>query len=149
MFSGNLIAQFVPKPATQVQGIQVAENKKVAHVEKYDPLLLASKLKKKETNFEIIDIRSVSEFLSGHIAGAINIPVYGTDIINKNGDIDQDALKLTFKQYLLTDKLMIIYAQNSYSSLPQEIATLFSSPAKRVKALAVGWEEWFHLNSKK
>lgn len=149
MFSTNLVVQFVPKPAQQVQGTQAYENKKIVPVDKYDPLLLAAKLKKNEVDFEIIDIRPMSEYLSGHINGAINIPVYGTEIVNKNGDIDTDSLKLVFKQYLLTDKLLVIYAQNSYSTIPNEIAVLFSSPAKRVKALAVGWEEWLHLNSKK
>ncbi len=149
MFSGNLVAQFIPKPDSQVKGVQVSVSKKVVPVDKYDPLLLASKLKKKEVDFEIIDIRTVSEYLSGHITGAINVPVYGTDIVNSEGDIDKDSLRLVFKQYLLTDKLLIIYAQNSYSTLPSEIASLFTSPNKRVKALAVGWEEWLHLNSKK
>ncbi len=149
MFSGNLVAQFAPKQEQRVQGAQTQEVKKVVKVDEYDPLLLASKLRKGEVDFEIVDIRPMSEYLAGHIKGAINIPVYGSEIVNKDGDIDQDALKLAFKQYLLTDKLMIVYAQNSYSTIPGEIASLFSSPAKRVKALAVGWEEWSHLNSKR
>lgn len=149
IFSGNLVAQFVPKPVAQVQGVQTAPVARNIPVDKYDPLLLASKLKKKEGEFQIIDIRPVSEYLAGHITGAINVPVYGTSTVTKDGDIDSQALKESFRPYLLSDKLIIIYAQNSYSTIPTDIASLLSSTGKRVKALAVGWEEWYHLNSKK
>lgn len=149
MFSGNLVAQFVPKPVATVQGVQTASVARTIPIDKYDPLLLASKLKKKEGEFQIIDIRPMSEYLAGHITGSINVPVYGTSIVTKNGDLDAASLKEAFRTYLLSDKLLIIYAQNSYSTLPADIASLLSSTNKKVKALAVGWEEWYHLNSRK
>lgn len=149
IFSGNLVAQFVPKSTMDVRGANVSEIKKTVMIDKYDPLLLASKLMKKEAGIEVVDIRPVSEYISGHITGAINIPVYETSIVNKDGDIDVETLKQVFKSHLLSDKLLVIYAQNSYSTIPSDIASLLSSSSKRVKPLAVGWEEWLHLNSKK
>ena len=149
MFSGNLVAQFVPKPVTTVQGVQTASVARTIAIDKYDPLLLASQLKKIEGEFQIIDIRPMSEYLAGHITGSINVPVYGTSIVTKNGDLDAASLKEAFRTYLLSDKLLIIYAQNSYSTLPADIASLLSSTNKKVKALAVGWEEWYHLISRK
>ena len=146
IFSGNMIALFA---APQVQpeatkGVQVATSK--VEAQKYDPLLLASKLKKKESDMVIIDIRPVDEYVAGHIVTAINIPVYGTNLVDKAGDITPVTIKETFKNYLGAGKLVIIYAQNSYATIPSDIAAVLSEGEMKVKALAVGWEEWKHLN---
>ncbi len=145
-FSGNLLTFIVPHPAQKVAAVQSPSTQATVESQKYDPLLLASKMKKKEIDFELVDIRPVGEYMGGHIAGAINIPVYGTNLVTKNGDLDSALLNHSFQPYLATDKLLIIYAQNAYSTIPNDIASLLSSSKKRVKALAVGWEEWLHLN---
>lgn len=144
IFSGNLIAEFVPKPATTVAS-QAAKTIPSVVIQKYDPLLLSSKLKKNETDFELVDIRSAADYNRGHILNAVNIPVYSTGLVSKSGDIDTDSIKKVFKAYVNTDKFLIIYAQNAYSTIPSDIANLLGSGTKKVKALAVGWDEWIHL----
>jgi rhodanese-related sulfurtransferase len=144
IFSGNLIAQFVPKPVQKVESSQTV--KTPVEVSKYDPLLLASKLKKNESDFELVDVRSASDFGHGHIINAINIPVYSTDMVGKSGDLNRDSIKKAFEKFVKTDKFLIIYAQNAYSTIPSDIAAILGTGDKKVKALAVGWEEWLHLN---
>jgi len=144
IFSGNLIAQFVPKPVQKVESSQTV--KTTVSVPKYDPLLLASKLRKNETDFELVDIRSAADFNRGHILGAVSLPVYSTEMVSKSGDVEEASIKEVFKKYETTDKFLIIYAQNAYSTIPSDIAAILSTDKKKVKALAVGWEEWLHLN---
>ncbi len=148
IFSGNIIAQFTaPKTTAKVEAVQTTN--KQAESQKYDPLLLSSKIAKQEKDYELVDIRGVSDFLSGHIKGSVNVPVYGTSLVTKSGELDPEAVKITFKNYLKTDKVLIIYAQNAYSTIPQDLVSLLSSDSKKVKALAVGWDEWKHLSKGK
>lgn len=148
IFSGNLVAQFMPKPAPQVRSAQVTGVPVTIKVQKYDPLLLASKLRKRETDFELIDIRSASDFNKGHILNAVSLPVYSTGMVTKEGDLDSETIKKAFKEYINTDKFLIIYAQNAYSTIPLDVAALLGTGEKKVKALAVGWDEWVHLQTK-
>lgn len=145
IFSGNLVAQFVPKPEGAVMSAQSVSIKSVKPQE-YDPLLLASKLRKKDKDFTLIDIRSKEDFIKGHIITAVNLPVFGTDLISKNGDLNEPEVKKMMGRYLEGDNLVIIYGQNSYSTIPMEISMLLAKRFPNVKPLAVGWEEWAHLN---
>lgn len=148
-FSGNLLTFIQPHPSHQVEAVRVTGvPQKIVEAEKYDPLLLASKLRKQETNFELIDIRTEAEFKKGHILRAENIPVYESNMVTKSGDLDAQAIQKAFEGYLRTDKLLIIYAQNSYSTVPTDIAALLNNGSKKAKALAVGWDEWLHLQGK-
>jgi rhodanese-related sulfurtransferase len=148
-FSGNILAFIQPKPTHQVEAVvATGVPQKVVESEKYDPLLLASKLRKQDTDFELIDIRSEADFKKGHILNAQSVPVYDSNMVNKNGDLDVASIKKAFEKYLKTDKLLIIYAQNSYSTIPTDIAALLTNGQKRAKALAVGWDEWLHLQGK-
>jgi len=145
--AGNVLAIFInPKipTTTTVKSAQV----KVVPTQKYDHLLLASKLRKQDKDFVLIDIRNEKDFKAAHILTAQNVPVYNTAIITKDGDLDAEALQIAFKPYMLDNKLIIVYGQNAYSTLPQDIATLLSLSGKKVKALAVGWEEWLHLEGR-
>ena len=146
IFSGNMIALFTAPQVKKeaAKGVQVAQAK--VEAQKYDPLLLASKLKKKEADIVIVDIRPVNEYIAGHIVTAINIPVYGTNLVSKAGDIDPATIREVFKNYVTNDKLLVVYAQNSYATIPTDIAAVLSEGETKVKALAVGWEEWKHLN---
>ena len=84
--------------------------------------------------------------MAGHIIKDINIPVYGTGLVVKNGDVDRNGIVETFKTQLIEGKLIIIYAQNSYSTIPTQVASILNTDKIPVKSLAVGWEEWKHLN---
>lgn len=146
IFSGNLIAQFtVPKDSPEkTQAVRVSEADAV--IQKYDPLLLASQLRKKETGFTVIDIRPAKEYIAGHILGAVNIPVYETELVSREGDINKQGIKDAFSKYLTDDNILIIYAQNSYATIPTQIAAALETGERTVKALAIGWEEWSFLN---
>lgn len=143
---GNLLATFVPHPAPRVSAVQ--EVRIPQKTTKYDPLLLASKLKKNDTDIEVIDIRSSADYQKGHIATAINVPIYETELIAKNGDLDTDEVKKVFNKYNSSSTLLIIYAQNSYSTLTNDVAAIVASQGIEAKALAVGWEEWRILHVK-
>ncbi len=145
IFSGNLVAQFVPKQESAVMSAQTTKVKSVKSQE-YDPLLLASKLRKKDKDFVLIDVRSKEDFIKGHIITAVNLPVFGTDLISKNGDLNESEVKKLMSQYLRGDNLVIIYGQNAYSTIPVDIALLLLERFPNVKPLAIGWEEWVHLN---
>lgn len=147
--SGNLLSLVMPQQApktTSVKAVMIS-NKEAENI-KFDPLLLASKLRKNESDFEIIDIRNANDFKSGHIITAKNLPVYDTPIVNKSGDLDAETVKKAFEIYLKSDKFLIIYAQNAYSTIPNDVANILSSGSKKVKVLAIGWEEWLHLEGK-
>ncbi len=143
---GNLLATFAPHPTPKVSAVQ--EVRVPQKSTKYDPLLLASKLKKNDTDIEVIDIRSAADYQKGHIATAINVPVYESEMITKNGDLDAEAVKSAFSKYISTTKVMVIYAQNSYSTLTNDVAAIVAGGGKEAKALAVGWEEWRILHVK-
>ncbi len=143
---GNLLATFAPHPAPKVSAVQEVRVSQKSM--KYDPLLLASKLKKNDTDIEVIDIRSAADYQKGHITTAINVPVYESKMVTKSGDLDVDAVKAAFSNYIGTTKVMVIYAQNSYSTLTNDVAAVVANGDKEAKALAVGWEEWRILHVK-
>lgn len=146
IFTGNLITQFVPKPEGQVMSAKTQEAKQTFKVEKYDPLLLASKLRKGDRDFTLIDIRSKEDFDAGHIVTAINLPIFGTELLTSNGDINEAEVKKAMAKYLEDHNLVIIYGQNSYSTIPSDIAKLLGERFPNIKPLAIGFEEWAYLN---
>lgn len=149
MFSGNLYAQFAaPKPVPAVASVSTSIPERKVPGTRYDSLLLASKLRANDQTLHVIDIRSAEEFKKGHITGAINLPVYGSKLVNDAGEIDGKGIKELFSDYVKSGKMIIIYAQNSYSTIPVDIVGLLDSETTVVKALAVGWEEWLHLQTK-
>lgn len=150
-FSGNLLTMVtVHNPPQKSNAVQVAgmTSKTDISVQKFDPLLLASKLRKNEKDFVIIDIRSAQDYKKGHILTASNLPIYNTALVTKNGDLDGPAVKKAFEPHLTPGKLIILYGQNAYSSLSSDIANLLTTEENPVKALAIGWDEWLHLESK-
>lgn len=146
IFTGNVVTQFVPKANQEVMSAQTQNSAKVIRVQKYDPLLLASKLRKGEKDFTLIDIRSREDYIKGHIITAVNLPIFGTELVDKNGNLNEGEVKKLMAQYLDGDRLVVIYGQNSYSTIPSDIAALLVERFPNVKALAVGWEEWAYLN---
>lgn len=145
IFTGNLIVKFVPSTQPAVESAATVNIDKVKPIEKFDPLLLAGKLRRGDHDFILIDIRSKEDFLKGHIITAVNLPVYGTPLLDKNGNLNEEEVKKLMAQYLEAKKLVIIYGQNSYSSIPADIATLLVDRFPNIKPLAIGWEEWVHI----
>lgn len=149
-FTGNLFTLFVPKSTTpKVQAVEELQiTQKSVESNKYDPLLLASKLRKNEADFEIVDVRSKADFQKGHILSATNVPIYDTNLITSTGGVDKEGVKNAFKDYISSPKLLIVYAHSSYSTIPTDIVGILNSETKKVKALAVGWEEWLQLQGR-
>ncbi len=147
--SANILAQFAsPQLQAKAEPPAKVEAKKVVETEKYDHLLLASKLRKEEDDFVIVDIRSEKDFEAGHIVTAVSIPVYETDLVTEKGDLDGEAVANAFQEVAELKKLVIVYGPNAYAVLPDEIAVLLSKEGVSIKPLAVGFKEWEFLNSK-
>lgn len=122
---------------------QTQQVQKEAYIstQKFDASLLLSKIKSKDKNYALVDVRSKLAFENGHIEGAINIPVYGTSLVLQNGDLDKNGINKTFSG-LNKASLVIVYAQNEYDSVPQEVSQILSGKNQTVKPLSVGWSEW-------
>lgn len=146
-FSSTIIAQFAaPKLQARADPPAQVASPKVVSTERFDHLLLASKLRKGEEDFLIIDVRSQKEYDAGHIVTAKNIPIYETEMITDKGDLDTEKVLGSFEG-IEKDKLIILYGQNSYATIPSDTAFLLEKAGKSAKALAIGWEEWEHLYS--
>lgn len=147
-FSGTIIAQFA-SPQLQAKAEQPAavSKPKVVETEKYDHQLLASKLTEGEDDFVIVDTRVKEEYDKGHIVTAINIPVYESEMVTKEGNLDGELVAKAFARVRESEKVIIIYGPNGYATLPGDIAALLNKEGVSAKPLAVGWEEWEHLHS--
>lgn len=142
-FSVNLNSKLSPPVlgATSSAKIQQVQKEDSVLIAKFDASLLLSKIKAKDSSYALIDVRSKKDFQNGHIEGAINIPVYGTSLVLKNGDLDKEGIAKAFKSLKNVD-LVIIYAQNEYDSVPQAISQVLSDKNLTIKPLNVGWSEW-------
>ena len=134
-FSTNINSKLTPPV------LGVSSNVQTQQIQKFDASLLLSKIKDKDKNYILIDIRSKKAFEDGHIEGSINIPVYGTALISQNGDLDKIGISKAFNSMGKTS-LVVVYAQNEYDSVPQEISQIISSENLTAKPLSVGWSEW-------
>lgn len=142
-FSVNLNSKISPPVlgATSSAKTQQVQKEDNVLVSKFDASLLLSKIKAKDKNYALIDIRSKKDFQNGHIKGAINIPVYGTALVSQNGDLDEVGINKAFRDVNKTN-LVIVYAQNEFDSVPQAISQMLSKSKQTVKPLSVGWSEW-------
>lgn len=148
-FSSTIIAQFAaPTLQAKAEPPIKVESQKVVKTEKYDHLLLASKLKKGEKDLSIIDIRTKNEYDTGHIVTAVNIPVYETEMVTNEGNLDGELVARAFQEVIGLKKPIVVYGANAHAVLPDEIAGLLSKEGAVIKPLAVGWEEWELLHSK-
>lgn len=145
IFTGNLITQFVSKTEPQVMS---AETKviKTAELEKYDPLLLASKLKKGDKDIIVVDIRSKEDYEKGHIVTAVNLPVFGTGLMSESGNLDEARIEKAISEITKEGQIIILYGQNAYSTTPTAIAQLLIDQYPDIKPLAIGFDEWVFLN---
>ena len=71
-----------------------------------------------EDEFELLDVRTLEEFQSGHILGAINIDFFSTDFIDQIKEFDSN---LNLILYCRTDnrssKSAKILADNNYKNI--------------------------------
>lgn len=110
---------------------------------KYDPYLLLEKIKQGDTDYALVDIRSSSDYELGHIKSAINIPVYGTKLIKKDGSLDKNLIKKAVKDKTKGKNIVIFYGHSQHTTYVDEIAQIVGGG----KALAIGWNEWAHFKN--
>ncbi|MHA2356884.1 MAG: rhodanese-like domain-containing protein, partial [Candidatus Thorarchaeota archaeon] len=89
------------------------------------------KLKSQVDDVVVLDVRPSTSFESGHIAGALSIPIYS---------ICEQALNLPNKQKI------VVYSQNAKDSMStQAFLALKNQGFKDVQILDIGFVEWESL----
>jgi rhodanese-related sulfurtransferase len=96
------------------------------------------------TNYILVDVRSEEEYRSGHIIGAINIPVYRSpnSSINLDTDVDEAAAIVENFRALPKDKEIIIYCYSAACMSGRKVGKLLAENGIYVKILNIGWNEW-------
>lgn len=148
LINGVIINVSMPVPSFSIPNIAslitLSSNSSTAV---YDPMVLLEKIKKGDEDYKLVDIRSFDEYEQGHIKTAISIPVYGTNLIKKDGSLDKGLVKASFKEKAGNTKLVIVYGQTEFSVYPQQVAGLVDKGGSKVKVLSIGWNEWAHFKS--
>lgn len=75
----------------------------------------------------LLDVRPESEFASGHIRGAINIPL--DELAERFGEVPRD-------------RLVITYCRGEYCQFADDAVTLLADQGYEVARLEGGWPEW-------
>jgi len=96
------------------------------------------------TNYILVDVRSEEEYRSGHIIGAINIPVYRSpdSSINLDTDVNEAAAIVEKFKALPKDKEIIIYCYSAACMSGRKVGKLLAENGIYVKLLNIGWNEW-------
>lgn len=135
-------------PSFSIPNLELIKTSSISSVMSvYDPMILLEKIKKGDKDYKLIDIRSFDEFEQGHIKTAISIPVYGTNLIKKDGSLDAGLIKRSFKEKAGSTNLVIIYGHTEFSTYTKQVASLIDKGGNRVKALLIGWNEWAHFKT--
>lgn len=114
-------------------------------ISRFDPFALATLIKKNDHGYTLVDVRSKEVFENAHIKTAVSVPVFNTSIIQKDGSVNARMVNRAFSNIMKTDKIIILYGDSAYSQYPLDVASVLGN--ERVKVLAVGFNEWAHLQS--
>lgn len=107
-----------------------------------DPLVLLEKIRRGDADYLLLDIRSLKEYEDGHIKSALSMPIYGTDLVNENGEVDSGRIRKAVREKFSDRDLIIIYAHSQHSVLSDKVADSIGGNAI---ALGLGWNEWAHF----
>lgn len=110
-----------------------------------DPVVLLGMIKRGDSSYALIDVRSAKEYELGHIKSAISVPVYGTEFLRADGSIERKGLKDAFKKAVSGKEKVILYGQSQYSTYPE--AVIKALGGKNIQVLSVGWNEWRHFKN--
>jgi rhodanese-related sulfurtransferase len=111
------------------------------------PHSLRKRIKERESNFILVDLRSCVEYQSGHISGAINIPVYKDP--NTPAYEEKERIVSEFKKIVdqNSGNEIIVYCYSKYCMSGKKVGKMLSEKQIFVKHLALGWNEWrYHWN---
>jgi len=131
--------KLMKKPEKKIKTVKFKINEELLYL---DPVLLKTYLDNDSKDFSLIDIRSKTEFDSGHIKKAQSNPLY-LDYKNPyetyvNGN---DWLKET-KSLSRGKKIIILYGYNHEADMILEVANLLKENNLKVKILGVNWNDW-------
>lgn len=107
-----------------------------------DPLVLFEKIRRGDTDYLLLDIRTLEEYENGHIKSALSMPVYGTDLVNENGEVDSGRIRKAVREKFGDKNLIIVYGHSQHSSLSNKVAEAIGGNAS---PLGLGWNEWAHF----
>jgi len=79
-------------------------------------------------DIQVVDVRTPDEFASGHIAGAVNIPVQSPDFAERVDDLDPNAT-------------YAVYCRSGNRSQPA-VAAMHSAGIDRIYELSSGTRGW-------
>lgn len=107
-----------------------------------DPLVLLEKIRTGNNDYLLIDIRTIKEYENGHIKTALSMPVYGTDLVNDDGNVESGRIKKAVNGKFGNKDMVIVYGHSQHSELSKKVA---DSIGGKGVALGVGWNEWAHF----
>ncbi len=109
-----------------------------------DPIDLLNLIKENNKDYALIDVRSAKEFNEGHIKTAVSVPVYNTNLIDKNGKLNMGEIKSQINNLTKGKKMIVVYGRTQFSNYPSQIAAKLG---KKGQALGVGWNEFAHFKT--
>ena len=107
-----------------------------------DPLVLLEKIRSGSDDYLLIDIRTLDEYENGHIKTALSMPVYETDLVDENWEIDKGRIRKAINDKFGNKDMVIVYGHSQHSSLSPKVA---DSIGEKAIPLGIGWNEWAHF----
>ncbi len=107
-----------------------------------DPIVLLEKIRMGSDDYLLIDIRTLEEYENGHIKTALSMPVYGTELVDENGEVDSGRIRKAVNENFGNKEMIIVYGHSQHSELSRKVA---DSIGGKAVALGVGWNEWAHF----
>ena len=93
-------------------------------------------------NFILVDLRSLQEYETEHIIGAVNIPAYKDPNTSAYGDVERITGAFKKLQAENPDKEIIVYCYSMPCMTGRKIGLMLAESGIYAKHLGIGWNEW-------
>jgi rhodanese-related sulfurtransferase len=113
----------------------------------YDPYVLKMDLDRGELPYLLLDLRSVEEFETEHIRGAISLPTYTSLKDLPKHSLNEKKIMEKIESLDAKDRAVVVYAHTRDSKLAQDTALILRKNGHEVSVLGVGWNEWRHFRN--
>lgn len=96
--------------------------------------------------YNIVDLRLISEYESGHIIGAVNVPVALT--LSQKMDMgfveisDEDRIVNAFRNITSNGRDTVVYCYSASCMVSRNVGEVLAKNRIYVNILSVGWSEW-------
>lgn len=107
-----------------------------------DPVLLKTYIDQTDKNYALIDIRSPIEYQSGHIVGAVNVPLYTDYQHVYESSVKKDAWLKQARKAVSGKKIIIVYGYSTISDLLLVTINDLRKAGWPIKILGVDWNDW-------